>query len=271
MAEPDGESLDYGVERNVPCQIGVGFVHGRRLYYGSRETPGVLWETSAMKQFMGISFVLVALLFAVPANGATGEILKVRDNGVKIYDAPTSAAQVLMTLDQGRRLKELRRQGPWIKVIIYGEIGKDGWIHSSNVGPMSAGTEKAAKPDLSADSSDKPAQKAAGPQYILVVKGSPQQFRANCRLITHEGATKKIRHVGRVPKAYAMEGKAARCRVDKVDQHAGILIVGLYKQGRSMPLGANSTQSAFGCVSVRSSGPWGKAYGRECSRIARRR
>ena len=51
MAEPDGESLDYGVERNVPCQIGVGFVHGRRLYYGSRETPGVLWETSAKGRF----------------------------------------------------------------------------------------------------------------------------------------------------------------------------------------------------------------------------
>ena len=221
-----------------------------------------------MKQLPGIFLAVFVLLFSLAAKAATGDTLNAVVNGVKVYDAPSTAAQLIMTLDQGRKLKELRREGPWIKVIIYGELGKDGWVHSSNVAPLSAGTEKAPEPDVSAGKPDQQPRKTAGPSFMLVVKGAPQRFRGRCRLVNHDGATKEIPIGGRVPKTYAMNGKAVRCRVDRVEQRAGTLRVELYAQGRSIPLGANQTSAAFGCVHVRSNGPWGKAYGRRCSRVA---
>ncbi len=221
-----------------------------------------------MKQLLGIFLAVFVLLFSLAAKAATGDTLNAVVNGVTVYDAPSTTAQLIMTLDQGRKLKELRREGPWIKVIIYGELGKDGWVHSSGVAPLSARAEKAPQPDVSADRPDQQARKAAEPSFLLVVKGAPQRFRGRCRLVNHDGATEKITFVGRVPKTYAMNGKAVRCRVDRVEQRAGTLRVELYAQGRSIPLGANQTSTAFGCVHVRSNGPWGRAFGRRCSRVA---
>ena len=221
-----------------------------------------------MKQLPGIFLAVFVLLFSLAAKAATGDTLSAVVNGVNVYDAPSTAAQLIMKLDQGRKLKELRREGPWIKVIIYGELGKDGWVHSSSVAPLSTGTEKAPEPDVSAGKPDQQARKASSPPFMLVVKGAPQRFRGRCRLVNHDGATKEITIVGRVPKTYAMNGKAVRCRVDRVEQRAGTLRVELYAQGRSIPLGANQTSAAFGCVHVRSNGPWGKAFGRRCSRVA---
>ncbi len=51
-------------------------------------------------------------------------------------------------------------------------------------------------------------------------------------------------------------------------ERAGTLRAELYAQGRSIPLGANQTSTAFGCVHVRSNVPRGKAFSRRCSGVA---
>ncbi|MCZ6839958.1 MAG: hypothetical protein O7G13_11865 [Alphaproteobacteria bacterium] len=77
-----------------------------------------------MKQLMWIILAAFVLAISSAANGTPGDILVAGEDGADVFDAPSSAAQVLMTVNEGRKLKELKREGLWIKVIIYGEIGK---------------------------------------------------------------------------------------------------------------------------------------------------
>ncbi len=221
-----------------------------------------------MKQEMWIFIAVFTLSFSSAANATPGDILIARENGVEVYEAPNYAAQVLITLDEGRKLKELKREGPWIKVIIYGELGKDGWVYGSRVAPESAVTEEASQPDVSADESEGQAAISPGPEFILVIRGTPrQQFRARCQTVYRQRSRKTISFAGRLPNTYAIEGNAVRCRVRRLARYAGTLGVTLYQHGRSKPLGAAQTSATNGCVSVRSKGRWGFAWGkRSCSR-----
>lgn len=221
-----------------------------------------------MKQPLWIFLVAFVMSISSVANGTPGDILTARKDGVEVYDAPSSAAQVVITVEEGRRLKELRREGLWIKVLVFGEIGLDGWVHGSSVAPESAGTEEAAKPDVSAEESEEPAETSLGPQFILAITGTPQQqFRARCKSVDRGRATKTKTVVGWIPHTFVIEGSAVSCRIHKLSQYAGRLGVKLNEQGRSKPLGAAQTSAVKGCVSVRSKGRWGGAWGRDkCAR-----
>ncbi len=221
-----------------------------------------------MKQPLWIFLVAFVMSISSAANATPGDILTAREDGVEVYDAPSSAAQILMTVEEGRKLKELKREGLWVKVIIYGEIGKDGWVHSSSVAPESAGTEKVTKPDVSADVSKEQAETSLGPQFILAITGTPQQqFRARCKSVGRGRTTTEKTFVGQFPITYVIEGNAVSCRVRRTSQYGGWLRVKLYKQESSKPLGAAQTRARNGCISVRSKGRWGKAWGVEgCAR-----
>lgn len=221
-----------------------------------------------MKQLLAIFLAAFVISISSAANATPGDILVTREDGVDVYDAPSSAAQVLITVDEGRRLKELKHEGLWVKVIIYGEIGRDGWVRSSSVAPESAGTVKAAKPDVSADESNEQAEPSLGPQFILAITGTPQQqFKARCKSVDRGRAAKKKTFVGRIPNTYVIKGDTVSCRVHRLAQYAGWLRVKLYKQGSSKPLGTAQTGAMNGCVSIRSKGRWGRAWEREgCAR-----
>ena len=217
---------------------------------------------SEMKQPMWIFLAVFALVFSSAANATPGDIHIARENGVEVYDTPSYAAQVLITLDEGRKLKELKREGPWIKVIVYGELGKDGWVYSSSVAPESAGTENAAKP----------IPVVTGPldPFLLVVTGTPrQQFKAICQNIDRNRDRKTINITGQLPKEYAIKGIAVRCRVYRLARYAGMLSVTLKRQWSSEPIVAAQTTATNGCVSIRTKGRWGVAWGKtKCSRSA---
>ena len=223
-----------------------------------------------MKQLMWIFLAAFALSISSAANGTPGDILIAGEDGVDVYDAPSSAAQVVITVEEGRKLKELNREGVWIKVIIYGEIGKDGWVHGSSVAPESVGTENAAKPDVSADKSNEQAEVSPAPDFILIITGSIQEsFRARCQTIDRERVRKTVEFVGRSPSTYTLEGNAVRCRIHRLAGYTGMLEATLHQQGRSKPLGAAQTKAIGGCISVRSKGRWGGAWGQgKCSRRA---
>ncbi len=67
-----------------------------------------------MKQLLGIFLAVFVLLFSLAAKAATGDTLNAVVNGVKVYDAPSTAALLIMSFDLERMLKVLRREGPWI-------------------------------------------------------------------------------------------------------------------------------------------------------------
>ena len=104
-------------------------------------------------------------------------------------------------------------------------------------------------------------------RFRIVISGDPQPFRARCVIVDHSGARKRISFDGKRPKAYGLTAVAVDCTVDRVAQRAGPLTVELFTKGSSLPLGQNTSTDAFGCVRVRSDGPWGSAFGRRCSRV----
>lgn len=217
-----------------------------------------------MRRSIGGIIAGCAILHAAIVNGATGSTLTVREDGVPVYAAPGSDAPVIMYLNRGRKLKELRRSGIWVKGIIYGEIGKEGWVRNTQVIVLDREEETADRPEPPADSRTHPGPPRAG--FILVVDGAPQRFRARCILVDEKGERRRLRLEGRTPRSFEIHETAVDCRIDRLDQHAGTLNVALYAKGRSIPVGSNSTHGLVGCVHVRSRGPWGKAFGRRCSR-----
>ena len=223
-----------------------------------------------MKQRLAILLAAFVISISSAANGTPGDILVTREDGVDVYDAPSSAANVLTTVDEGRKLKELRREGVWVNVIIYGELGKDGWVHSSSVTLESAGTENGAKPDVSADKSKEQAGIPPEPQFTLVITGSIQQrFQVRCKSAEqYTGlASEQKTIVEQVPKTYVIPGFSVSCRVHRLGRHPGGLRAELYEGERSKLLGAAETRAVNGCISVRSDGRWGLAWGVEgCAR-----
>lgn len=204
------------------------------------------------------------ILHAAIVSGATGSTLTVRKDGVAVYAAPSSEAPVIMFLNRGRKLKELRRSGAWVKGIIYGEVGKEGWVRGTQI--VVVDKETANKPKSPTDSQTFPIPKQPHANFVLVIKGAPQRFRARCTLVDQRGKSRRLRLDGRTPKSFRLLERAVDCRVDRLDQHAGMLSVALHAREHSIPVGSNSTHGLVGCVHVRSRGPWGKAFGRRCSR-----
>jgi hypothetical protein len=187
----------------------------------------------------------------------------------KIYQSPDKSSAVSHTLNYGNRLKELRREGPWIKVLIFDKIGAEGWVHESDVDPVgSRAGEPKVQDDDAADTRDLPESASPSPRFVLSLSGTRQRYRANCTMVSSGGARTEKRFSGRAPAAIGLRASAVECRVDRLDQRAGTLFVKLFERGRTLPVGANSSSSAFGCVRVRSDGPWGRGYARRCSRVA---
>ncbi len=217
-----------------------------------------------MKQPLWIFLAAFVMSISSAANATPGDILTTREDGVEVYDAPSAAAQILITLDEGRKLKELKREGVWVKVIIYGEIGKDGWVHSSSVAPESAETEIVAEPDVSADQSKEQTATSLGPQFILAITGTPQQrFRARCKSVDQGLAAEKKTFEGLIPNTFVIKGDTVSCRVHRLARYAGWLRVKLYRQGISKPLGTAQTGAVNGCISIRTKGRWGRSWQRE--------
>ncbi len=221
----------------------------------------------AVRNMIGLIAALSVLVPVSIASAANGETLEARTDRVKVRSAPSWEAPVTMVLERGRKLKELRRSGPWLKAIIYGTTGKDGWVRATEVAPLRSNVRKDASVPESAKKKPRPVPEATSPRFTLAITGTPQPFRARCIIIDDQGAKRRISIEGNRPKSYGLDVSAVDCRVDRIDQHAGTLRVELYAKESSLPLGANFTNEAFGCVHVRSDGPWGRAYGRRCSRV----
>ena len=241
--------------------------------------PIALWRQATRECHAGrcvvklIIYFIIVLFLLVPhrcAMAATGETLEVQVDDVVVRTSPALGAAVVMTLERGRKLKELRRQGNWIKVITYGTTGLDGWVRAADVRPLvSDGLET--RPDTKQEGNQPPSSTVSTePEFILVIGGEAQAFRAICVVIDGRGTKKRINIYGHGPKSYGLDGEVADCRVDRIEQRAGTLIAELYARNSSLPLGTNSTNEAFGCVHVRSDGPWGRAGGRRCSRVIHR-
>jgi hypothetical protein len=204
-------------------------------------------------------------LAATTASASSGDTLYVQKQGVNLYQAPGAGAPVIMALGRGRKLKETRRQARWIRVYVYGEIGKSGWIASSAVGPND--------PDAPPEPENKPQpvkakpKPATVPPFVLSVEGSAGRFRANCVTVGRSG--RKTRH------EFAESSPDVRIRIDAEAVSCGVRNTGIAgrltaRLDRGDRLVArHSATGSFSSVHVRSRGPWGKARSMTCNRVAK--
>lgn len=214
----------------------------------------------------------LTLLLAPAARASPGDTLYVQSNIANLYDAPRADAPVVGHLNRGHKLKEFRREGSWVKVIIYGEIGKDGWVQSSDVGPQDPSAESTKRPvrereeaEVAARKTEPSATRAGGHPFVLVVgsrESFPDSFQASCRVLTATGKVVRRNMSGVSPKAYSFDARAVDCGVRKSSK-MGRLSVELKRAGRL--IASHSTMLSFAHVLVRSDGPWGRARGVKCN------
>jgi hypothetical protein len=224
-----------------------------------------------MRAVLGLWMLAFALWLggAAGVGASPGQTHIISVEGAALRAAPESGAELVRTLDNASRVKELRRQGPWIKVLVFGAIGLEGWIHEASLQPET-GRETGGASVEEGDPPEAQEQRprTRQPRFTLEVSGRQQPFRAGCTIFDARGESRRWRYEGRSPARLRLDGAALRCRVDRLSQHAGLLTVALHERGTPLPLAQNRTQSTFGCVRLRSDGPWGRAYARRCSRIA---
>ncbi len=216
----------------------------------------------------------LVLLAATPANATPGDTLYVQRQAANLYLTPSHDAPVIKQLGRGHKLKEFRRQGLWVKVIVYGEVGKEGWVRSSDVGlddPSASGgepTEREVKSNGPPSGPTEPATESeSAPPFVLSMTGIATKFRARCEIINQAGNKVRRTLSDTVPNAYSFDAKAISCCVRNTGQ-AGILLVRLKKGTRV--IAGNSAREWLGYVKVRSRGPWGRAYSQKCNRTKRR-
>ncbi len=229
------------------------------------------------KKFLKASSLLLSLgltlLLATDIQASPGDTLYTQGGSVKVYQAPNTDAPIVAQLDRGQKLKEFRRQGYWVKVIIYGEVGKEGWVRISDVSledPRAGSiktTETKVKPsEVSPGPVETELQPVTGPPFILVMKGVAVSFRATCEIIDHSGSETRRKLFASVPKAYSFDAAAVSCWV-RNSVKGGRLMVRLRRGARL--IASYSTPNFLGLVLVRSEGPWGKAHSMKCDRRKR--
>lgn len=155
---------------------------------------------------------LGCLGIATAAHATPGDTLYTRDSTVNVHKAASAVAPVVMQLDRGRKLVEIKRQGSWVKVGIYrigisglptGFIGNDGWVLATLIdleNPDAGISETTSEP---VDHSNETLPPVVGRQMVLAFSGDPAaRFKARCRIITKTGDLLHRRFDGLAPAAY---------------------------------------------------------------------
>lgn len=208
---------------------------------------------------------------AAPRALATpGDVFYVAAGGAELRASPEAAAPVVLSLDPGRKLIEFERRGVWLRVGIFGAVGREAWIHGSRIAPRPSGQRApalpaltrgpgAAAPTMPAPRGERSGEGGGAARFRLQVSGTPaMKFAGGCDLVGADGRLRRRTFAGLVPGRFDFAASAVRCRVRKRDAR-GRLRVELTRDGGS--IARAETRAAFNHVRVQSAGPWGAAAG----------
>lgn len=208
---------------------------------------------------------LVMLVFwvavALPAHATPGQILYVQPEITNVRGAPSTSARVVMRLERGHKLMEFERRGKWIRVLIAGTLGNEGWVHGALVATRPLGDTSPSPTKSQTTGAREKERTEARPRtgFILDLSGSPAMaVRVSCQLVTRAGKRGHIEVESLTPKRFTFDGEALSCIVQKRDNR-GRLEVALLRE-RSL-IASAATAAPFNYVRVRSDGPWGNAKG----------
>lgn len=245
---------------------------GRRLHLGFASAVA-MWRTrdiDAVKKGIVLARLLLLSAAAPWATAATGLTSRNQADHLEFLNLPSPEASAVLRPVRSQMCQKPGRPGDRLKDPVSVMRIRGGGIRAGGADSLISGDRDSDPGAYGAGSRPRTVSQTIEPDLVIVVAGDPQPFKAVCIVVDRQGAKKQIAFEGQAPVSLPLDGAAADCRVDRVDQHAGRLSVELYARTSSLPLAANSTDEAFGCVHVRSDGPWGRADGRRCSRIIRR-
>lgn len=232
-----------------------------RNLIGQALTLGNRWQCAA-----AILALALAALGAGAARATPGDILYVEADETALRAAPAVAAPLILQLEAGRKLIEFERREAWIRVGVFGAVGKVGWVRRDRVAarePERAGVglpEVVRGPGAARPTPVAPPAAAEPPAvFQLVLTGTTAlKFAGQCDLIGADGRSRRREFAGLVRSVIAFPAAAIHCRIRKQD-FRGRLRATLRRAGTL--IAEAETAAPFNHVMVRSAGPWGAAEG----------
>ena len=106
------------------CDVGhSGFPKMRRNQIGQALALIGRWRCVTAALVLSLT-----ILGAGAASATPGDILFIKADEVSLHAVPDAGAPVILRLKAGHKLIEFKRRGAWIKVGVFGAVGKVGWV-----------------------------------------------------------------------------------------------------------------------------------------------
>lgn len=88
------------------------------------------------------------------AHATPGEILVITDVDVALYAAPGPKSKVIERLDKNDRIMEFERRDGWVRGMLFGAIGKEGWVAARYLKPETDDREDGGGPGARSEAPD---------------------------------------------------------------------------------------------------------------------
>ncbi len=212
---------------------------------------GLGWRAAAALMLI----VLLAVPFAGvrPLAASPGQEFTVSESGVALRAGPSDTAETLRSLTPDHLLVEFSRQGDWVKVGVYREIGAFGWVPADRLVP-------ATRPEpttLPPEPQPLPRSEPEIPPLLMEITGTPAvDIKGRCTVVGPRGDGRVVDLASRIPKSYSFKAVAVDCRIRKND-FFGRMRIRLTRAGEL--LAGKQINGPFNQIWIRSDGPWGPA------------
>ena len=210
-----------------------------------------------MRAGCGYGVALLALLFLLaaprPLAASPGQEFTVRAAGVALRAQPDEAAEEVLVLTQDHLLVEFARQGDWVRVGVYREIGAFGWVPLEEL----VAVERPAPAALPPEPEPQPLLEWESPPFLMEITGTPAvEIKGTCTLLGPPGTERTVAIASLIPKSYRFKAAAVDCRIRKND-FVGRMRIRLTRDGAL--LAGRTINGPFNQIWIRSDGPWGPA------------
>jgi len=205
------------------------------------------------ERFTAVVLVAVLLALAVPRPLAAspGQEFTVQEAGVALRARPDEAAEEILSLTPDHRLVEFAREGDWVRVGVYREIGAFGWVPVEQLIAVRRPGPAAVPPEPLPEPLPEP------PPFLMEVTGTPTvQITGVCTLLAPPDVERTVAIDSLIPKSYRFKAAAVDCRIRKND-FIGRMRIRLYWD--DILLAGRTINGPYNQIWIRSDGPWGPA------------
>jgi hypothetical protein len=147
-----------------------------------------------------LALILVFLLAEVrPLLASPGAEFTVSGSGVVLRAQPRETANALLTLTTEHLLVEFARQGDWVRVGVYREVGAFGWVPADQLGPAPRPPPAAVTPEPLP-----PVPRPLIAPLLMEITGTPAvDIKGTCTLLGPPGGERRVKLVSQIPKSYS--------------------------------------------------------------------